>query len=326
MLLSASTAVFANSGYDKLWSYGHPDFKVDSISYRITSDSTCEVTYDSLYVAVNGHCYGMIHMAEISIPAKVINDGKAYAVTGIGRLAFGGCRDIRRISLPASIKYIAEDPFVDTSIDSLALPSSLNSLDFGAISCMPKLKRINLPDAVTKIPMFCFQCDSSLVEVRLGNHIPTMEDGVFSDCVSLVDIYCRYGAPSKCKYIDGDFYPSWHSSADIFRLFNTANCTLHVPTGCSQLYMEDDGWKSFKQIVEYDFPGWSGAEAVNTDDANPRICAYDGKIQVSGNAAEVEVFSISGQLLYHGSDLSIPMPKGFYIVRVGNFSQKVLLR
>ena len=83
MLLSASTAVFANSGSDNLWSYGHPDFKVDSISYRITSDSTCEVTFDSLYVAVNGHAYGMIHKAEISIPAKVINDGKAYAVTGI---------------------------------------------------------------------------------------------------------------------------------------------------------------------------------------------------------------------------------------------------
>ena len=54
-----------------------------------------------------------------------------------------------------------------------------------------------------------------------------------------------------------------------------------------------------------------------------RYCCAGGAIRVEG--AEAEVYSLSGALLYRGTDSTIALPRGVYIVKVAGTTTKVIL-
>jgi hypothetical protein len=69
--------------------------------------------------------------------------------------------------------------------------------------------------------------------------------------------------------------------------------------------------------------------AAVADDVAPRIFTVGGAIRIEGNevGASVTVFSASGALLYRSTapSLTLPMPAGAYIVRVGDTTKPVVI-
>ena len=56
------------------------------------------------------------------------------------------------------------------------------------------------------------------------------------------------------------------------------------------------------------------------------VTAAGGAIRVEGaEGAEAEVYSLSGALLYRGTDSTIALPRGIYIVKVAGTTTKVIL-
>ena len=56
------------------------------------------------------------------------------------------------------------------------------------------------------------------------------------------------------------------------------------------------------------------------------VTAAGGAIRVEGaEGAEAEVYSLSGTLLYRGTDSTIALPRGIYIVKVAGTTTKVIL-
>ena len=53
------------------------------------------------------------------------------------------------------------------------------------------------------------------------------------------------------------------------------------------------------------------------------VTAAGGAIRVEG--AEAEVYSLSGALLYRGTDSTIALPRGIYIVKVAGTTTKVII-
>ena len=72
------------------------------------------------------------------------------------------------------------------------------------------------------------------------------------------------------------------------------------------------------------YVGDAGAETIDSDSVS--VTAAGGAIRVEGaEGAEAEVYSLSGALLYRGTDSTIALPRGIYIVKVAGTTTKVIL-
>ena len=72
------------------------------------------------------------------------------------------------------------------------------------------------------------------------------------------------------------------------------------------------------------YVGDSGTETIDSDSV--KVTTEGGAIHISGAAGAVaEVYSLSGVLLYRGTDAAIAIPRGVYIVKVAGTTKKVIL-
>ena len=101
------------------------DFKVGKLYYKITDDANREVTVVSKPKTYQ--YYTDRPTGDVSIPAIVVKDGKAYRVTGIGDDAFCGYTTLNSITIPNSVTVIGEAAFAGCrGLVSVALPYGLS--------------------------------------------------------------------------------------------------------------------------------------------------------------------------------------------------------
>jgi len=100
---------------------------------------------------------------------------------------------------------------------------------------------------------------------------------------------------------------------------------LYVPIGRKKEYASAEGWKNFANIIESEIAS-VGVDSP-ADDSDIFFNVIDGHLYVSGEMSPgrlVEVYTISGSLIYRGADRVIPVPKGVLIVRCGGKVKKLL--
>ena len=83
----------------------------------------------------------------------------------------------------------------------------------------------------------------------------------------------------------------------------------------------DTGTVSF---VISDSNGHSGVNAMPLD--APTIVGGTGAIKVDGHFDSIAIFSLSGAMIYRGTDAEIKVPHGFYVVRVDETTAKIIVR
>ena len=67
-------------------------------------------------------------------------------------------------------------------------------------------------------------------------------------------------------------------------------------------------------------------DIATIDSDSVSVTAAGGAIRVEeAEGAEAEVYSLSGALLYRGTDSTIALPRGVYIVKVAGTTTKVIL-
>lgn len=88
---------------------------------------------------------------QVTIPAIVILEENRYRVVAIGNEAFAFCKDVNRIVLPPTIKYVGQYAFYATSIVSIDLPNSISQLFNDAFAECKQLATITLPTMLKQI-------------------------------------------------------------------------------------------------------------------------------------------------------------------------------
>ena len=157
---------------------------------------------------------------------------------------------------------------------------------------------------------------TALSSVDIAGSVMEMGDDVFSGCSSIRAVYCHWQLPI------------WYD--EYFPNSVLQNATLYVPVGTKENYEKVFPWSSFWNIEEVDYDDDATAIGeVSSDGAAAASVSVEGGVIVLGGlrpGTVVEVYSVGGQCLYRGTGARIGgLPAGVYVVKVGNFSAKVVL-
>ncbi|MBR4364838.1 MAG: leucine-rich repeat protein, partial [Prevotella sp.] len=95
-----------------------------------------------------------------------------------------------------------------------------------------------LPNGLTTIGESAFFYCENLQSVTIPATVTSIGESAFAMLGTRPDVCCRATTPPT-------------AAADAFN-YSTARGTLHVPVGCVDAYRNAQGWKEFKNIVEFE--------------------------------------------------------------------------
>lgn len=170
-------------------------FKVDGINYIANADTAIVKGYSE--IPENG---------ELKLASTVTYGGKDYRVTTVQSSAFLSCTDIKKLIVPASIKYIQSGAFEScVNMSNLVLEQGNDQLDAASdafkncaieetvigrylkksiFESSKSLQKVILYDNIKRIIPYAFGSCSKLEEINLDN-VEEIGYGAFSSCSSI---------------------------------------------------------------------------------------------------------------------------------------------
>lgn len=260
------------------------------------------------------------NMASVSIPNSVTKIGKnafsgcgltsifiPASVTEICEWAFSGCgntlvkAEFESIESLCSIKFSVPEAnplscakylYIDgKEIVDVIIPETVTTIGDCAFLGYTNLKSVTIPNSVTKIGMSAFSRCDGLTSVTIPTSITEIGQRAFFGCEWLTYVY--YGAENPISAPDDVF-------EEIPRI-----ATLYVPESAMAKCRETEPWKSFANIVAYDF---SGIEEV--------AAGFDANLPV-------EIYDLNGVKVGDHTDSLLP---GIYIRRQGSNAEKLIVK
>ena len=190
MLFSLTATVWGSawpvvdSGYCGYWDDNYSDR--ENMTWQLMKDGTLEFfgegyMEDFSYYSVPWKDY-VDQIKEVVIYGP--QDELKSCIFSIGRYAFSGCKNLKKISIPVSVEIIGLAAFSGSGIESIHLPANLKTISTAAFSGCTNLKSVEFPEALTKIESRAFE-KSGLVRMELPDTVTTMGSDVFSECPNL---------------------------------------------------------------------------------------------------------------------------------------------
>ena len=151
-------------------------FKVDGINYVANADTAIVKGYSE--IPENG---------ELKLAATVTYGGKDYRVTTVQGSAFLSCTDIKKLTVPASVKYIQSGAFENcVNMSNLVLEQGDDVLD----AASDAFKNCEIEEATIgrELKTSILNGSKSLQKVTLLNNVKTIVANAFSNCGNLSEI------------------------------------------------------------------------------------------------------------------------------------------
>ena len=162
------------------------------------------------------------------------------SVTKIGDYAFCKCTNLTSIELPSGVTSLGGDAFTNcTNLSSLTLPSSVKEIGSSAFAHCKSLTSITLPSDVENVGIYTFYGCESLKSITLPSDLKQIREYAFKDCKGLTSIYAFMEKPCEIQ-------------ETTFDNETIINATLYVPKGALLDYWDDNQWKKFMNIEEFD--------------------------------------------------------------------------
>ena len=228
---------------------------------------------------------GGSYSGSVVIPSTVTYSGTTYSVTSIGGSAFKGCSGLTSVTIPNSVTSIGDGAFYNCS----------------------GLKLVTIPNTVTSIGEKAFYWCSGLTSVTIPNSVTSIGEEAFKYCSKISSFTSQNVIPPVTSESAFEGVPR--------------SCPLYVPASSKVAYQTAVGWTFFTFVNAF---GEGDIATIDSDSVS--VTAAGGAIRVEGaEGAEAEVYSLSGALLYRGTDSTIALPRGIYIVKVVGTTTKVIL-
>ena len=168
-----------------------------------------------------------------------------------------GCRSLKWISIPSSVREIGEGAFASTHLESIVLPEGIEIIADKSF-CYSGLKSITLPNSIVKIGRKAFVECPNLVEVRLSSKLSVLEEGAFCCCYSLVEITLPSSVSligdcvfAECEQLKSVIIQSANPpkiGKDVFD--SSEDFIIHVPSDRIGLYRAAPGWENYADKIQ----------------------------------------------------------------------------
>jgi|GEM_PF-1716423 len=206
--------------------------------------------------SVNGsHFSNCDSLYSISVDEKnpyLCSDGSALYNKDKSELVFI-CHTVRKMSIPSSVTKIGEYAFYNcTNLSSLTLPSGVTEIGLSAFQGCKSLTSVTLPSGVKYVLSYTFYGCESLRSINLPSDLVSIDERVFAGCTGLTSIYAFMEKP--CEIDETTFENE-----------TIINATLYVPKGSLLDYWDDNQWKKFMNIEEFDVTS-IGSLNINAND------------------------------------------------------------
>ena len=190
MLFSLTATVWGSawpvvdSGYCGYWDDNYSDRK--NMTWQLMKDGTLEFFGEGY---MEDFSYNRVPWKDYVDQIKEVviygpQDELKSCILSIGRYAFSGCKNLKKISIPVSVEIIGLAAFSGSGIESIHLPANLKTISTAAFSGCTNLKSVEFPEALTKIESRAFE-KSGLIRMELPDTVTTMGSDVFSECPNL---------------------------------------------------------------------------------------------------------------------------------------------
>ncbi len=204
---------------------------------------------------------------------------------------------------------IADAAFdLQANLVAISIPSTVKVLGFRSLSGT-SLTSITLPNSITEIQGHTLSHCANLASLSIGNDVSFIGYAAFLDCTSLMSFTSHTPTPPTVSTEEWTFQNI------------PADCVLYVPEKSIEAYRTANGWSRFTNICAIP---QGGISAIGSDSI--KITSVAGAISIVGaQGAVAEIYSAGGALLYHGTESTIAMPRGLYIVKVAGRTAKVVI-
>ena len=121
---------------------------------------------------------------EVTVPSKIGD----VAVEVIGAGTFRNSKTVTKVTLPSTIKTIANDSFRDSVIETVNLPSSLTEIGNAAFYNCVYLKNVTFPSTLTTIGSSAFEYCSRLTKIALPTNLSSLGNNAFRLCTGVTSV------------------------------------------------------------------------------------------------------------------------------------------
>ena len=263
------------------------------------------------------------HSCEFLFEATMPN-----SVKRIGTYAFFICLELTLSTLPEDLETLEAYAFQDCKnlkVASLSagLKGTLGARTFQNCSNITISK---LPAGITALAGYVFQNCKKIPSMTFSDDFESIGNRTFNGCTGLTELRFKGTKPPTCTLPAAE-----GTDNDSFLGANKAEITVYVPTGAKEAFNKAP-WNNMKSIEEYD-----PTSSINTIESN-HFNFYldaDGNIifcedAMNNHSWRVSIYDLTGNMLLNqplnnSNGLNIShLPKGIYIINVGNTAYKFI--
>lgn len=197
-----------------------------------------------------------------------------------------------------------------SNLSQITIPNTVKDIDTGAFGLCTGLTSISIPSSVLNIGKVAFAGCSSLTSISIPNSVIEIGTNAFYGLTRLKSIYSYLKNPMEL-------------AAKHFEKTNNAYCTLYVPTGTTNKYIQASGWNYFLNIVEFD--ATTALKTFSSSDLGVNYSSVSKSIILKGidKPCSIVIYNFSGKTCYLNkclySNQSInanSLPQGIYVVKI----------
>lgn len=237
----------------------------DMAEYTIKDGTVCLA--EDLFNGLT-HYFGNVGLTKVTLPKSLRRIGKrafAYTsltstpamdgVTHIGDEAFSYCRDLAKVVIPESMKYIGWGVFLGCdNIWNVAYNAVFADIPYGLD--LRDVERVTIGDKVSRLPSGLFTGNTNVTEVILPESLEVIDKYAFDGCVNLEYVHLS----DNVSKISDNAFSGCRSLSDLHWPLHLDSIGRDAFHGCESLTVISlpEGTRS---VAEYAF---YGCENVHT--------------------------------------------------------------